>query len=90
MSTLNTSMNAIKVTFDDGDVITGRVVVQDDVVFRGAVAPQLVSIEFDDFTGNDDYTVESLKETIICSVNETYEASWHSDIWEFEYSLYTL
>ena len=49
MSTLNTSMNAIKVTFDDGDVITGRVVVQDDVVFRGAVAPQLASIEFDDF-----------------------------------------
>ena len=83
MSTLNTSMNAIKVTFDNGDVITGRVVIQDDVVFRGAVAPQLVSIEFDD-------TVESLKETIICSVNETYEASWHSDIWEFEYTLYTL
>ncbi|WP_394222512.1 hypothetical protein [Alteromonas gracilis] len=90
MSTLNTNMNAIKVTFDSGDIITGRVTVEDDVVFRGAVAPQLVSIEFDDFKGNSEHTVESLKETITCSANETYKASWHSDIWGFEYSIFTL
>ena len=89
MNTLTTDMNAITVTFDNGEQISGRVVIQEMEVFNGSLKPQLVSIDLDDFTGNDEHSVDEVKETIICSVNETFEPSWHSDIWEFEYSLYT-
>jgi hypothetical protein len=89
MNTLTTDMNAITVTFDSGEEISGRVEIKEVEVFNGSIKPQLVAIDLGDFTGNDEHTVEEVKETIICSVNETFEPSWHSDIWEFEYSLYT-
>ena len=89
MNTLTTDMNPITVTFDNGDVISGRVEVKEMEVFNGSIKPQLVSIDLGDFAGNDTHSVEEVKETVLCSVNETFEPSWHSDIWEFEYSLYT-
>lgn len=90
MNTLTTDMNAITVTFDNGDVISGLVDVQEMEVFNGSMKPQIIAIDLGDFTGNDTHSVEEVKETVLCSVNETFEPSWHSDIWEFEYSLYAV
>ena len=90
MNTLTTDLNAVTVTFDNGDEISGRVDIQEMEVFNGSIKPQIVAIDFGDFTGNDEHSVDALKEIIICSVNETFEPSWHSDLWEFEYSLCTV
>jgi len=87
MNTITTSMKQIAVSFDDGEEITGRVEIKEMEVFDGSMKPQIVNIDLGDFEGNDDNTADDVKTAIVCSVNETFEPSWYSEIWGFEYTL---
>lgn len=81
------ALNRLKVIFDDGSVILASVIIKDVKNFLDETTSQLTGIIYDDEQVI--YDLESLSTTIIMSVNETGEIQWYSDIWGFEYLLFT-
>jgi hypothetical protein len=86
---LSTKHTHLTIQFDSGEVVTATAIVENIEKFNGTIAPQITSIIDYSNTDNSPVCPVELTDIVMCSVNETDEISWHSDLWGFEYTLST-
>lgn len=85
---LSKSLNHLKITFDNEDVIHGTITIEDQKNFNDETVPEITNIVFEENEISQDLDLDAISTTIIMSVNETGETQWYSEVWGFEYMLY--